>query len=93
MIVSEPGAAIRALSLAGVALGRWPWQRMKPATTLARRITLLGSAANLLFAESAQKRGVHLSFGEGHKSGLAIAILTLLLGIAWLERCSRRPLA
>jgi Na+/H+ antiporter NhaD/arsenite permease-like protein len=61
------------------------WLTLAMATTLAGNLTLLGSVANLIVAEIARKRGVHLTFGEYMKAGTPIAVLTLLLGIAWLR--------
>jgi Na+/H+ antiporter NhaD/arsenite permease-like protein len=62
------------------------WLTLAMATTLAGNLTLLGSVANLIVAEIARSRGVHLSFVEYLKAGTAIAILSLLVGIAWLTR-------
>lgn len=62
------------------------WLTLAMATTLAGNLTLLGSVANLIVAEIAKGRGVHLSFGEYLKAGAPIAILTLLVGVAWLAR-------
>lgn len=60
------------------------WLTLAMATTLAGNLTLLGSVANLIVAELAKKQGVHLSFVEYLKAGTPIAILSLLVGIAWL---------
>lgn len=62
------------------------WLTLAMATTLAGNLTLMGSMANLIVAEIARKRGVHLSFGEYLKAGTAIAVLTLAIGILWLSR-------
>ncbi len=62
------------------------WLTLAMATTLAGNLTLLGSVANLIVAEIAQRRGVRLSFAEYLKAGTPIAILTLILGVAWLSR-------
>jgi Na+/H+ antiporter NhaD/arsenite permease-like protein len=62
------------------------WLTLAMATTLAGNLTLLGSVANLIVAEIAKRRGVHLSFGEYLKSGMPIAVLSLLAGVAWLSR-------
>ena len=51
---------------------------------LSGNLTLLGSVANLIVAEIARRRGVHLGFVEYLKAGTPIAVLTLLLGVAWL---------
>ncbi len=61
------------------------WLTLALSTTFAGNFTLLGSVANLIVAELAQQRGVHISFGEYLKAGVAITLVTLLLGIAWLE--------
>lgn len=62
------------------------WLTLAMATTLAGNLTLLGSVANLIVAEIARHRGVRLSFGEYLKAGTPIAVLTLLIGVAWLAR-------
>lgn len=60
------------------------WLTLAMATTLAGNLTLLGSVANLIVAESARSRGVHLSFGEYLKAGIPITLLSLLWGVFWL---------
>ncbi len=67
----------------GLADPHQAWLTLAMATTLAGNLTLLGSVANLIVAESARRRGVHLSFLEYLKAGTPIAILTILLGVAW----------
>jgi len=62
------------------------WLTLAMATTLAGNLTLLGSVANLIVAEIARRRGVHLSFVEYLKAGLPIAIVSLGLGVLWLSR-------
>jgi Na+/H+ antiporter NhaD/arsenite permease-like protein len=62
------------------------WLTLAMATTLAGNLTLLGSVANLIVAEIARRRGVHLSFVEYLKAGTPIAIVTILLGVLWLSR-------
>lgn len=61
------------------------WLTLAMATTLAGNLTLLGSVANLIVAEIAKRRGVHLSFFEYLKAGTPIAIITLVIGVAWLS--------
>jgi Na+/H+ antiporter NhaD/arsenite permease-like protein len=60
------------------------WLTIALATTFAGNLTLLGSVANLIVAESAKKRGVILKFGEYLKSGILITFLTLMIGVTWL---------
>jgi Na+/H+ antiporter NhaD/arsenite permease-like protein len=61
------------------------WLTIAMATTLAGNLTLIGSVANLIVAEIARRRGVELSFGEYLKAGMAIAILSLGVGVLWLS--------
>lgn len=61
------------------------WLTLAMATTLAGNLTLLGSVANLIAAEAARKRGVHLAFVEYLKAGVPITLLSLLVGILWLS--------
>ena len=64
---------------------RRAWLTLAMATTFAGNLTLLGSVANLIVAEIAKGRGVHLSFGEYLKSGVLITLLSLAIGVAWLS--------
>ncbi len=60
------------------------WYTLAAASTLAGNLTLLGSVANLIVAESAKRRKVVLSFWEYTKSGLIITLLTLVISTAWI---------
>ena len=61
------------------------WLTLAMSSTLAGNLTLLGSVANLIVAETAAKRGVQLSFGEYLRAGIPITIITLMSGIIWLS--------
>jgi Na+/H+ antiporter NhaD/arsenite permease-like protein len=61
------------------------WLILAMATTQAGNLTLLGSVANLIVAESARSRGVQLSFQEYLKAGVPITLLSLAFGIVWLR--------
>ena len=50
---------------------------------------LSASVANLIVAESALKRGEHISFGVFLRVGAPITLLTLALGVGWLTLISR----
>ena len=54
-------------------------------STFAGNLTLLGSVANLIVVENAQREGITVSFWEYCKVGVPLTILTLVLGIAWLQ--------
>jgi Na+/H+ antiporter NhaD/arsenite permease-like protein len=61
------------------------WLTLAMATTLAGNLTLLGSVANLIVAESARQQGTELTFGEYLKAGLPVTLFSLLFGIFWLQ--------
>ena len=61
------------------------WLALAMSSTFAGNLTLLGSVANLIVAESAKRHGVAISFTEYFKSGILITILTFLCGIIWLQ--------
>jgi Na+/H+ antiporter NhaD/arsenite permease-like protein len=61
------------------------WLTLAMATTLAGNLTLLGSVANLIVAETAKRAGIHLSFSEYLKAGVPITLATLLVGVIWLS--------
>lgn len=61
------------------------WLVLAMATTLAGNLTLLGSVANLIVAESARRSGVQLSFLEYLRAGVPIILATLALGVLWLS--------
>jgi Na+/H+ antiporter NhaD/arsenite permease-like protein len=63
---------------------QFAWLTMAMATTFAGNLTLLGSVANLIVAESAKKGGVKLSFAEYLKAGIPITILTTIFGVLFL---------
>jgi len=63
---------------------QFAWLTMAMATTFAGNLTLLGSVANLIVAESAKKGGVKLTFAEYLKAGIPITILTTIFGVLFL---------
>ncbi len=60
------------------------WLALAMASTLAGNLTLVGSVANLIVAESARRSGTSIRFGEYLKVGIPVTLLTLLLGMFWL---------
>ncbi len=61
------------------------WLTLAMATTFAGNMTLLGSVANLIVVEIAMRRGVELGFGEYLRAGIPITLLSLTVGVAWLN--------
>jgi Na+/H+ antiporter NhaD/arsenite permease-like protein len=60
------------------------WLTLTRATAFAGNLTLFGSVANLIVAESAKSKGIHISFVEYLKAGWPIIIMTPVIGILWL---------
>jgi Na+/H+ antiporter NhaD/arsenite permease-like protein len=61
------------------------WLALAMSSTFAGNLTVLGSVANLIVVENARREGVAVSFGDYCKVGVPVTILTLLIGIAWLQ--------
>lgn len=61
------------------------WLALAMSSTFAGNLTLLGSVANLIVAESAKRQGIKLGFWEYLKAGIPITIITMILGIIWLN--------
>ena len=60
------------------------WLALAMSSTLAGNLTMLGSVANLIVVELANRDGVKISFWEYCRAGIPITILTLLVGVGWL---------
>ena len=61
------------------------WLALAMSSTFAGNLTVLGSVANLIVVEIASRKGVAISFWEYCKVGIPLTILTLVLGIGWLQ--------
>jgi Na+/H+ antiporter NhaD/arsenite permease-like protein len=61
------------------------WLTLAMSSTFAGNLTILGSVANLIVVESANREGVTISFAEYCKAGIPLTLLTLALGIVWLR--------
>ncbi len=57
------------------------WLSLASASTIAGNATIFGAMANIIVIESAKKQGVHISFFEFLKAGVAVTTLTLLLSV------------
>ncbi len=61
------------------------WLTLAAASTFAGNLTLLGSVANLIVAETAARRNIELRFWEYTRAGLIITVLSLVIGIGWIR--------
>lgn len=60
------------------------WELLTVTSTFAGNLTLLGSVANIIVAESAREVG-GIGFIEYLKVGLPLAVITSLCGVVWLS--------
>ncbi|GAB4183154.1 MAG: anion transporter [Calditrichia bacterium] len=63
--------------------GYIPWLVLSMSSTFAGNLTLVGSVANLIVAESAAQQGVHLGFGEYLKAGIPITLISIAIGVLY----------
>lgn len=61
------------------------WLALAMSSTFAGNLTVLGSIANLIVVESANRQGIQISFWEYCKVGVPLTVLTLIIGVAWLQ--------
>jgi Na+/H+ antiporter NhaD/arsenite permease-like protein len=62
---------------------RSAWLVLAMASTLAGNLTVVGSVANLIVIQQASSR-VRISFWEYFRVGAPLAVITILLGAAWI---------
>lgn len=60
------------------------WLTLAAASTLAGNLTLLGSVANLIVAETARKEGVIVGFRDYVRVGIPLTAVTVALALSWL---------
>ena len=61
------------------------WLVLAMSSTLAGNLTIMGSVANLIVVENARKQGVDISFRDYVWAGGFVTLVTLLIGIVWLQ--------
>jgi Na+/H+ antiporter NhaD/arsenite permease-like protein len=61
------------------------WLILAMSSTFAGNLTLIGSVANLIVAESAKREGIKLEFVEYLKVGVLITVISILIGWFYLE--------
>lgn len=84
LISNVPAVMLFRPLIPGFSAPQTAWLTLAMATTLAGNLTLLGSVANLIVAETAKRQGVNLTFSEYLKAGVPITLLSLLWGVIWL---------
>lgn len=84
IVSNVPAVLLLKPLVAGMENARIGWLVLASASTLAGNLTLLGSVANLIVAETAQRWRVDLSFWTYTRPGLIITLITLALNTGWL---------
>jgi Na+/H+ antiporter NhaD/arsenite permease-like protein len=84
LVSNVPAVLLLRPVISGMAEPHIGWLVLASASTLAGNLTLLGSVANLIVAETASRYRVVLSFWEYTKPGLIITLLTLVMNTSWL---------
>lgn len=85
LISNVPAVLLLKPVVANMENARLGWITVAAASTLAGNLTLLGSVANLIVAETAERWRIDLSFWEYTKSGFIITLLTFVIEIGWLS--------
>lgn len=84
IVSNVPAVLLLKPVVAGMENARIGWLTLASASTLAGNLTLLGSVANLIVAETASRWRVDLSFWKYTRPGLVITLATLALNTGWL---------
>jgi Na+/H+ antiporter NhaD/arsenite permease-like protein len=67
------------------------WLTVAMASTLAGNFTIVGSVANLIVVQRARAQNVEIGFWEYFMVGAPLTVLTIGIGVLWLECVSRSP--
>lgn len=61
------------------------WLVIAMSSTVAGNLTLVGSMANLIVVQVARAHGVRVGFWQYARVGVPLTILTLGIGLLWLQ--------
>ncbi|HEY5211296.1 MAG TPA: SLC13 family permease [Stellaceae bacterium] len=86
LVSNVPAVLVLKPFVATLADARHGWLVLAMASTLAGNFTILGSVANLIVVQGAERRGIRIGFWRYFLVGAPVTILTLALGVAWLSR-------
>lgn len=83
-LISNVPAVLLLLPAAAGGDGARPALTLAMASTLSGNLTLVGSVANLIVAETARRLGVEIDVLAYARVGVPVGLVTLALGTAWL---------
>ncbi len=86
LVSNVPAVLVLKPLIAHLADPRHGWLVLGMASTLAGNFTILGSVANLIVVQGAERRGVKIGFWTYFLVGAPVTLVSLALGILWLSR-------
>ncbi len=85
LVSNVPAVLLLKPIIAGLANPDSAWLTLASSSTLAGNLTLLGSVANLIVAESAAHRKITLTFWEYTRAGILITIFSFVVHFIWMS--------
>jgi Na+/H+ antiporter NhaD/arsenite permease-like protein len=85
LVGNVPAVLVLKPFIAGLHDPQRAWLTVAMASTLAGNFTLVGSVANLIVVQRARADGVNISFWAYFKVGAPLTVLTILIGVVWLQ--------
>ncbi len=85
LVSNVPAVLLLRPVVSSMANARTGWLTLAAASTLAGNLTLVGSVANLIVAETASRWRVEISFWEYTRAGAIVTLVTLLISVLWLS--------
>jgi Na+/H+ antiporter NhaD/arsenite permease-like protein len=85
LVSNVPAVLVLKPFIAGLHDPQRAWLTVAMASTLAGNFTLVGSVANLIVVQRARADGVNISFRAYFKVGAPLTVLTILIGVVWLQ--------
>jgi Na+/H+ antiporter NhaD/arsenite permease-like protein len=86
LVSNVPAVLVLKPLIAHLADPRHGWLVLGMASTLAGNFTILGSVANLIVVQGAERRGVKIGFWTYFRIGAPVTLVSLALGILWFSR-------
>jgi Na+/H+ antiporter NhaD/arsenite permease-like protein len=84
LVSNVPAVLVLKPFVLSLAQPRLAWLSLAMAATLAGNFTILGSVANLIVVQRAQRHGVAIGFWTYFKLGAPVTVLTLVIGVLLL---------
>jgi len=85
LVSNVPAVLLLKPIITGLANPDPAWLTLASSSTLAGNLTLLGSVANLIVAESAAHRKITLTFWEYTRAGILITIFSFVVHFIWMS--------